>query len=134
MVAWISLWTGTIARNPTRAILTAVGVLVAWCAGPPLVIFLIHVTFFGSVWVDQTWYLMLLSPATIVPVAEFRQWSYSPGPAWLVLGVNFALYGDCWGCSAGCAWPRRTASWAMPLKRAQGDWFSKGAGKPARWP
>ena len=69
--------------------------MVVWCAGPPILTVLFHeVLWLGRM--DDRWILLfLLSPATIVPVAEFHGWREFPVPAGFVVIINFVLYGGC---------------------------------------
>jgi ABC-type transport system involved in multi-copper enzyme maturation permease subunit len=94
LAAWMSVLIGLVVRTQARAITSAVGAIAGLCIGPlvfivmPLVI-LFHLP--GNP--DAGWtYLLLLSPAPIVPLAEFNELSEFVFP-WLAVVMNFCWYG-----------------------------------------
>jgi ABC-type transport system involved in multi-copper enzyme maturation permease subunit len=71
MFSWVALWIGLRLRTKARAIMTALGALVVWNGVPVLLILMVSVLIDRSP--DRTGlsYLLLLSPATIIPLLEY---------------------------------------------------------------
>jgi ABC-type transport system involved in multi-copper enzyme maturation permease subunit len=92
MIAWLSLWIGMVCRSPTRAILLSVMAVVAWCAIPALLVAWLETEY--PMWRHQ-WigWLFLSSPAAIVPLNEFSEFSTGMNP-WLATTINFLVYGS----------------------------------------
>ncbi len=96
MMAWLSLLIGIRVRTQSRAIFTALAIIVVWCVVPVFVVVMtldiMNVTM-GS---GPAGLLMLLSPSTIIPLNEFFEleevaiWRNAE-----LLGVllNFTMYG-----------------------------------------
>jgi len=91
MIAWMSVALGLRIRSHVKAIFSAVLVLVAWCILP----FAILAPFFitrvlreqNSAW------LMLLSPATIIPINEFHDLRHLSDTQWPAVIGNTLFYG-----------------------------------------
>jgi ABC-type enterochelin transport system permease subunit len=96
MLTWVSLWLGLRLRRRARAILTSLGVLVAWTVGPLLVIGLVAAAF-RPYWLDDPpySYLFLLSPATMVVLAEIGELDslFRRTTPFLPIAVNFLWHG-----------------------------------------
>jgi ABC-type transport system involved in multi-copper enzyme maturation permease subunit len=89
MLAWVALWIGLKVKARSRAILVALGVLVVWCAAPPLLIGGIMAFTRGD---DGLMYLLLFSPATLpvlLEAGEMREF----GPVWAPIILNLVLHG-----------------------------------------
>ena len=93
MVAWLSILISLIVRHPNRAMLTAVGVLVIWCAAPPILLVLIYELLWRAgndeIWATLCW----LSPVLAVAVIEFNEFDEFLFGPWAMLTLNFLLYG-----------------------------------------
>lgn len=92
MIAWLSLWIGMICRSPARAIVFSVLAIVAWCAVPALLVAWIETEYSirSHEWVG---WLLLSSPAAIIPINEFSAFFRGVSP-WHVTAVNFTFYGS----------------------------------------
>ncbi len=105
LVSWLSLWIGLKMRTRFKAILTALAVIVAWCAVP-----IIGVIFLGSMgrfdWLTRqvfTGVLAILSPIVVPAFNEQSRLTLFPpfdrsqgqifGAAWIVIAINFTFYG-----------------------------------------
>jgi ABC-type transport system involved in multi-copper enzyme maturation permease subunit len=95
LILWLSLWIGLRARTRFKAIITALGVLVAWCAGPFAAILLWVMPMNRSL-PDQTFeWALLLSPASILLCNESGELHALGGgehSPWLPLAFNFGCY------------------------------------------
>ena len=92
LAGWVAFWIGMMARSRFRAIISALGVIVAWCV-LPLIIFAPAV--FAPV-VNGEWRNLprQLSPAFIVYINEEGTLDgLGPLPPWLPITLNFAFYG-----------------------------------------
>lgn len=90
LTGWIALWIGLACRTRLRAIITTLIVIIAWAAGPFLVMELFDIPTGRSY---ATRWLMLASPLTYPALNEVGELRDLSEHAWLVLGANFALYG-----------------------------------------
>ena len=92
MVAWISFAIGLWVRSQARAIFASLAVIVAWCAVPLIIGVTIMEVF--RMYGQREWnWLMLLSPASIIPFTEFSgldEFSHAP---WLAVILNTLAYG-----------------------------------------
>jgi ABC-type transport system involved in multi-copper enzyme maturation permease subunit len=95
LVAWLSFLIGLKTRSGGRAIIASLGVIVGWCILPIVFVFLpIMILFSGRTGPDDGLvYLLLLSPATIIPVNEFSELMQFSRTPWLAVTLNFLLYG-----------------------------------------
>ncbi len=105
LVSWLSLWIGLKMRTRFKAILTALAVVVGWCAGPLIGAVFLQSSglFYNETNRLLTGALLMLSPLTVPAFNEesslhrflpFDSYHHNaPGVAWLVLGVYFAFYG-----------------------------------------
>jgi hypothetical protein len=91
LLAWFGLWIGMKVVSQSKAIIIALAVIVAWClAAPTIAAVLYELLDLDS----PPFALLLLSPASIIPVNEFADWNdFEFGWPWLPLAVNFAIYG-----------------------------------------
>lgn len=93
MVAWLSIWISMVIKHPTRAMLTAVGTLVVWCAAPPILLILIYELLWRGGNNDVWETLMWLSPVISVAAIEFNALDEFLFPPWMMVIANFAWYG-----------------------------------------
>lgn len=94
MAAWMALWIGLRIRSQTRAIITTMCLFVGWGALPWVSRYLLG-NLFGLGLTGAGRYLLLLSPAAVVPAIEMRDpaaWGL-PDPAGTFYLLNFLLYG-----------------------------------------
>ncbi|MBS0264863.1 MAG: ABC transporter permease subunit [Planctomycetes bacterium] len=100
LVAWVSFYVGLRLRTQARAIIGAMGAVVAWCIAPLILVSLpLAIILDGPGRNPDREVILelstLLSPATIVFVNEvnlYREWSI---PSWLIISLNFTFYGLC---------------------------------------
>jgi len=93
MFAWFSLYIGLLVKTQPRAIVGALGGILAWCVAPlvfvalPLAIMLNppHLSGFG--------FVLLLSPASIMAFNETNDWQSVANLPWVAVILNFAAYG-----------------------------------------
>ena len=92
IVAWLSLLIGIRVRTQNKAIFTTLAIIVAWCALPMFVtIALVDMPRFGSQETAAS-LLLLLSPASIIPLNEgLALERVSPSAAVAVM-LNFGMY------------------------------------------
>jgi len=98
MLSWVSRWLGLTIRSRSRAVLTTVGALIAWTLGPLALVAILSILTDTTPEDTGLSYLMLLSPATIIPLVEYADsermfHNVFMAPAGWVLVLNFALYG-----------------------------------------
>lgn len=86
LTAWCAMWIGLMIRNQTRAMVTAVAVMVAWCAAPFLAW-----DFLSNIGYQQHW-LVLASPAAIIAVNEFHGLNELSSRILDAVVLNFAWY------------------------------------------
>lgn len=92
LVACISMYVGMQVKNPTRAILAAVAVIIGWVAFLPFLIVLVCDAFIRGP--DRRWaWMLLVSPASIVPINEFDELDRFFGNAWVAVIANFVFHG-----------------------------------------
>ena len=90
LVLWLSLWIGLKMRTRFRAILTALGVIVAWCAGPALLLFAFDLDPHRS---SAAALLAMASPLLIPGYNETSiLHQLFPRFPWLGVLANFAVY------------------------------------------
>ncbi len=99
MLSWVARWLGLKIRTGSRALIITLAVIVLWCVGP---IVLRYVLWDLLPWTRSTlfYFLLLLSPATIIIMAErvgeahHYHLAHTFGvPAVVPICLNFALYG-----------------------------------------
>jgi ABC-type transport system involved in multi-copper enzyme maturation permease subunit len=94
LTAWFSMWLGLQFRSQLRATAAAVCLIVAWMTLPHGIQYLL-VSGFDVQFPDGAQYLLLLSPAVVIPAIESANPSAHgiPDPYWTFYLVNIALYG-----------------------------------------
>jgi hypothetical protein len=92
LVAWMSFYIGLRVKTQARAIVVAVGAVLAWCLGPMIFIVLpIEIIFrpaFNSGWA----FCGLTSPMGIVAFNEDYNWNQLLNRPWLAMFLNFSWY------------------------------------------
>ena len=91
LVAWVSFAIGLRVKSQARAIFGSLAVIVGWCA-VPLILGVSIMELFGVYGDSAFYYLLLISPATIIPFAEFsalREFNNTP---WLAVFLNYSFY------------------------------------------
>ena len=92
MIAWFSFLVGMVAKSQSKAIIAAIGGTVGWCVIPPLL--LAPVAIIVSPGRHSPFnFLLLFSPAVIVPINEFAEMEMFGDAPWLALGMNVIFYG-----------------------------------------
>jgi hypothetical protein len=102
LTMWVSFRIGMKMKSPSKAILTTLGTLVAWCALPAMLIFAFMVSMrsnqiptAGSANSGEL-LLFLFSPAYLVAFAELQP-LHTLGPIpYLPVLLNSLFYGTCW--------------------------------------
>jgi hypothetical protein len=93
MVAWISFAVGLWVRSQARAIFGALAVIVAWCVIPMVIGITIMEVF--RMYGQREWnWLILLSPASIIPFTEFSDLDEFGHAPWLAVFLNTLAYGS----------------------------------------
>jgi len=100
LIGWLALWIGLIAKTQTRAILSSLAVLIAWCVVPVTIAGIILGVIAPN---GQDDLALLASPAGIIGMNEFNWFGEEGGlfPGvirghlfrWGVVLLNFAFYG-----------------------------------------
>jgi len=95
MIVWISVWIGLRTRTRFRAILTAVGVFVGWCALPLIMLIVLSANMALDIGdLAGSFLICLLSPAGIIIASEWNEWgSFGQIDKWVLVGTNFCFYG-----------------------------------------
>lgn len=98
MLMWVSMWLGLKIRTRSRAIITMLGVLVGWSVGPLILMGILCVLAQTDPERSGLSYMMLLSPATIVPCIEFANIEnifddVFNAPAPVIIFLNFLWHG-----------------------------------------
>ena len=92
MTAWLSLLIGLRVRSQNKAIFSTLAAIVAWCVLPVFsTIMLVELT--GASPGDSLSYLVLLSPATVIPFNEFFALDEIFATPAVAVMLNFAFYG-----------------------------------------
>lgn len=91
LVAWLSLFIGLRVRSQARAIIGSLGAIVGWCILPFVFIFIPFVILTNRS--SDATFLLLLSPATIIPLNEFREIEFICDFPWVAVVFNFLIYG-----------------------------------------
>lgn len=106
LVSWLSLWIGLKMKTRFKAIITAVAVIVAWCAVPwvamvgvsewmePSRVMRSSMPYRDSYY-DAAELFTLLSPVTAVGLNELPYPNPSNLYSWLPMGANFIFYAAC---------------------------------------
>jgi hypothetical protein len=94
LAAWLSVWFGLRSRTQTRAIIGALGCIVAWCV-LPYVAFIAAFSIFFQVESDSIFFFLLFSPAAMVLINEYQAFTWLDGSPWGIVLINFAIYGLC---------------------------------------
>jgi hypothetical protein len=97
---------GLRSRSQTRAVLMALGSMIAWCVVPLLVLFVFVVTFRLRDQEPTTWFL-LLSPMMSVVLNEYNAYHHLFDYPWVAVVMNLAWYGALWAVVR--AWCLRNA-------------------------
>lgn len=93
MLIWLFCWIGMKIKSQTKAILTALGVIVIWCILPFILSFPIYILN-PSFNEESVIYGLFLSPASylvINEIGEFREF----GTTWTPILVNSLFFGGC---------------------------------------
>lgn len=95
MIIWISVWIGLRTRTRFRAILTAVMVLVGWCALPLIMLVVLSANIALNIGdLAGSFLICLLSPAGIIIANEWNDWSLlGQIDKWVLVSTNFCFYG-----------------------------------------
>jgi len=98
MISWVATWIGMVVRSRGRAVTTAVITLVCWCVGPWFLLWILAVLVTSHVDDGALAYLSLLSPATMVVLAEIWEGMEElfEGTAVLAVLVNVVWYAGIW--------------------------------------
>ena len=91
LILWLSLWVGLKMKTRFRAIVTALAVIVGWCAVPIICAFIFDPDTPGIV----STLLAFTSPLVVPTVNEvwgLRNLNFFPGPAPLGVVLNFLIY------------------------------------------
>lgn len=92
MIGWLGMWIGMRVKRHAQALLTAVGALVLWVAGWPVLYVVVW-----ELWLDPLWggrdvvWPVLLSPATLIPFAEFDDLDDFHIPVWAAIVISHAM-------------------------------------------
>jgi ABC-type transport system involved in multi-copper enzyme maturation permease subunit len=106
LVAWMSFYIGLVVKTQARAIVGALGAVLAWCIGPLIFILLpLEIIFHPTGYNTSLYFWNLTSPAAIVAINEECDWRIYSDRPWLAMALNFAWYGGClalfrWLCFA----------------------------------
>lgn len=93
MLIWLFCWIGMKVKSQTKAILTALGLIIVWCLLPFILafpIFMLNPSFDE----DSIIYGLFLSPASFVVINEIAEF-HEFGTPWIPLLVNTIIYGGC---------------------------------------
>lgn len=101
LVMWLAFWIGMKMKSPSKAIITSLAVLVAWCALPAILTYTVMAVYAGDVPIgagsEQTgvrlWFLT--SPAFLVTNAEFVPFHTMTPIPYLPVLLNSLIYGGC---------------------------------------
>ncbi len=99
LMSWLSIWIGLKTKSPTRATLTALIVLVAWCALPLIFVFVLWESwlrplgFGGSLERSGYGFLLQLSPMGLLVQAEIGSLSALSEVPLLPMFINLLVYG-----------------------------------------
>lgn len=100
LAMWLSFWIGMNIRSTTKAILTSLGVIVAWCAAPIMLIQFISILLYGNApnvaSEPGSLLIYLLSPAFLVIFNEIGLYSVLSPLPYLPVILNTLLYGGLW--------------------------------------
>lgn len=91
LIAWVSFAIGLRLKSQARAIFASLAVIVGWCAIPPIIGVSVG-ELFRLYQASPLHYFLLLSPATILPLAEFSALDEINDTPWLALIFNYSLY------------------------------------------
>ncbi|HVW02934.1 MAG TPA: ABC transporter permease subunit [Planctomycetaceae bacterium] len=107
--AWMSIVIGLRSRSQTRAVLQSLGLIVAACIGPLLLMFIAEVMFDLSEKSPVYWFF-IASPMMSVAMNEFNAFGQMYREPWLAVALNAAYYGAWWiGLRVWCL--RRAPVW-----------------------
>ncbi|QDT97439.1 ABC transporter permease [Gimesia aquarii] len=93
MLIWFFCWIGMKVKSQTKAILTALGLIIVWCILPFILafpIFMLNPSFDE----DSIIYGIFLSPASFVVINEIAEF-HEFGTPWIPLLVNTIIYAGC---------------------------------------
>lgn len=93
MLIWLFCWIGMKVKSQTKAILTALGVIVIWCILPFILVFPIYILN-PSFNESSVIYGSFLSPASYIVINEIGAFNEF-GTTWLPLIINSLIYGGC---------------------------------------
>jgi ABC-type transport system involved in multi-copper enzyme maturation permease subunit len=92
LVCWVSFFIGLKVRSQTRAIVGALATIVCWCVLP--FVFLIPLFEWGIYQHrSELNFLLLSSPATIIPLNEFGELYGAGSSPWTTVVLNYIMYG-----------------------------------------
>lgn len=91
LVAWVSFAIGLRLKSQARAIFASLAVIVGWCA-IPLIVGMSILELFRMHQTSVFHYFMLLSPATIIPMAEFTVLDEINHTPWFAVLLNYSFY------------------------------------------
>ncbi|MCH9727774.1 MAG: ABC transporter permease [Planctomycetes bacterium] len=94
MLTWLFCWIGMKVKSQTKAILSALGVIVLWCILPFILMFpvLILNPSFNE---ESVIYGLFLSPASYIVINEIAEF-HEFGTTWGPLMINSFIYGGCY--------------------------------------
>ncbi|MGD9855982.1 MAG: ABC transporter permease [Planctomycetaceae bacterium] len=92
LVAWLSLYIGMRTKTQARALFGGLAAVVGWCIGP-LVLLIPFFVILGPGPGDDLMFLLLSSPATIIPFTEFTALHELSDVPWFLVIINFLFYG-----------------------------------------
>lgn len=91
LVAWVSFAIGLRVKSQARAIFGSLAVIVGWCA-VPLILGVSIMELFRLHGDSVFHYLLLTSPAAIIPFAEFSALDEFNNTPWLAVFFNYSFY------------------------------------------
>lgn len=94
MLIYLFCWVGMKIKSQTKAILSALGIIIIWCILPFILAFPIFILD-PSFNEDSIMYGVFLSPASYIVVNEIAEF-HEFGSAWIPLFVNAFIYGGCY--------------------------------------
>ena len=91
LVAWVSFAIGLRVKSQARAIFGSLAVIVGWCA-VPLILGVSIMELFRMHGDSVFHYLLLTSPAAIIPFAEFSELDEFNNTPWVAVLFNYSFY------------------------------------------
>lgn len=88
LVAWLSLYIGLRTKTQARALFGGLAAVVGWCIGPLVLL----IPFFVISQDDSLLFLVIASPAAIIPFTEFTALHELSDAPWFLVIINFLFY------------------------------------------